>query len=72
MAIDTFGKRASATHFLINIYTQPVIPDGAIAQGDRQAATLVYSGILAAGAPVAAPTTQYPGKIVNVARLMGR
>lgn len=72
MAIDSAQKRASATHFLTYNYTQLVIPDGTISATDRQAATLVYSGIAAGGA--AAPSTRNPyiGFLVNISLLMNR
>lgn len=73
MAVDSFGKRASATHFLTYNYTQLVIPDGTIGATDRQAATLVYSGIAAGGA---APITVSPERqrrhfLKNIGRGMG-
>ena len=47
MAIDSVAKRASA---ILPGMPRPIlpIPDGTIAQGDRQAAAWLYSGILAA------------------------
>lgn len=50
MAVDSAAKRASATLFLVPSYAVGVFPDGTIGQGDRQASSWSYSGILAAGA----------------------
>lgn len=69
MAVDTAQKRISATHILVWAYTPTVIPDGTIGATDRQAATLVYSGIAAGGA-VAADTTKHRGFLRNVGRLL--
>jgi len=49
MAIDNASKRASATLFLVPTAIG-IFPDGTIAQRDRQAASWLYGGILAAGA----------------------
>lgn len=71
MAIDSFAKRASATHFLVNSFTPVVVPDGTIGQGDRQASALTYSGILAGGA---APATRknHVGFMENISTFMNR
>ena len=69
MAIDTAQKRISATHLLVWAYTPTVLPDGTIGQTDRQAATLVYSGITAGGAVVVA-STKHRGFLRNVGRLL--
>lgn len=50
MPIDSAAKRASATLFSVPAYQVGIFPDGTIAQGDRQAATWMYSGILASAA----------------------
>lgn len=71
MAVDTAQKRASATHFLTPNYTQLVLPDGTISAADRQAATLVYSGISAVEQQEEV-TPKYVGFIVNQGRLMSR
>lgn len=55
MAIDSASKRASALGVGFVVLTL-VVPDAAIAQGDRQTIGHCYSGILAT-APVAAPDT---------------
>ena len=69
MAVDTAQKRASATHLLVWSYPPTVLPDGTIGQTDRQAATLVYSGISVGGA-VVADTTKHRGFLRNVGRLL--
>lgn len=46
MAIDTVGKRFSALHIGCPWRGVCVLPDGAIDQGDRQAAAYLYAGIL--------------------------
>lgn len=51
MAVDSAAKRVSATLFLVPSYAIGVFPDGTIGQGDRQASSWSYSGILAGGAP---------------------
>jgi len=48
MAVDSAAKRASATLFLVPCLCPGVFPDGTIGQGDRQASSWSYSGILAA------------------------
>ncbi len=47
MAVNTKAKRASATAYILPIYVPGVVPDGTIAQSDRQATAWSYSGILA-------------------------
>lgn len=69
MAVDTAQKRISATHLLVWSYTPTVIPDGTIGQTDRQAATLVYSGISAGEAQVSS-LTKHRGFLRNVGRLL--
>lgn len=51
MALDTAAKRHSAINWGLPWRTAP-IPDGAISQGDRQHAALMYAGILASEAQV--------------------
>lgn len=46
--LDTRSKRASSVQILLPFVLAPVLPDGAIAQADRQHTTHSYSGILAA------------------------
>lgn len=69
MAVDTAQKRVSATHLLVWAYTPTVIPDGTISATDRQAATLVYSGI-AAGGTVVSDLAKHRGFLKNVGRLL--
>lgn len=52
MAVDTAAKRVSVVHILKPWRGVAAFPDGTLAQGDRQALALLYSGILAGGAPV--------------------
>jgi len=52
MAVDTRSKRASSVGILIPSTLAPVLPDGTIAQADRQHVAFSYSGILATGAVV--------------------
>jgi len=52
MPVDTAAKRASATEFIVPSYAIGIFPDGSITADDRQAASWLYSGILAT-APVA-------------------
>jgi len=47
MAVDTKQKRQSALNFLRAFSPRLLFPDGTINQGDRQAALVSYSGILA-------------------------
>ena len=49
MALDTAAKRASSLGFQLP-FVKPVIPDGALDQGDRQTIANAYAGILAEGA----------------------
>jgi hypothetical protein len=53
MALDTAAKRASALGVVVA--TLLIIPDGTIAQGDRQTIGDCYSGILAAAPVVVSP-----------------
>ena len=48
MAVDTRSKRASSVGILIPSTLAPVLPDGTIAQADRQHVAFSYSGIAAA------------------------
>ena len=54
--LDTRARRASSVQVLAPWLASPVLPDGAIGQGDRQHMAWSYSGILA-GAPAATPTS---------------
>lgn len=56
MAVDTRSKRASAAQVLQPWQAALALPDGAIAQADRQHIIWTYSGILAS-ALVATTTT---------------
>lgn len=56
MAVDTAAKRSSAINPACPWRGRLPLPDATIAQGDRQAVALLYSGILAAG-PAAMATT---------------
>ncbi len=47
MAVDTAAKRNSARHFMQTGLT-PILPDGTIAQADRQSSVHSYGGILSA------------------------
>jgi hypothetical protein len=47
MAVDTRSKRASSVGIGLPFVLAPVLPDGTIAQADRQHIALSYSGILA-------------------------
>jgi len=55
--LDTRSKRSSSIA-LFGLLLAPVLPDGAIGQGDRQHIAFSYSGILAAGIL----TTAFPDK----------
>lgn len=48
MAVDTRSKRASAVGLHLPFVAVPVLPDGTLAQGDRQHIAFSYSGIAAA------------------------
>lgn len=52
LALDTALKRASAIHISSPWRGILPLPDGAVTQPDRQTVPFLYSGILAAGAPV--------------------
>jgi hypothetical protein len=54
VALDTAAKRFSAMHVMCPWRALSVVPSGTIDQAERQAASWLYSGILA-GAPVAPP-----------------
>jgi|SRR3990167_7407597 len=45
--LDTRSKRASSVQILVPWVLAPLLPDGTIAQGDRQHIAWTYSGILA-------------------------
>lgn len=49
--LDSRSKRASSVQILVPSLVAPVLPDGTLAQGDRQHIAWSYSGI-AAQAPV--------------------
>lgn len=48
--LDTASKRASSVGLLLWSIQTPPLPDGTLAQGDRQHIAGTYSGILAAAA----------------------
>jgi hypothetical protein len=48
--LDSRSKRASSVQILAPFILAPVLPDGTIAQADRQHIALSYSGIQASGA----------------------
>ena len=48
--LDTRSKRASSVQILAPWMLAPVLPDGSIAQADRQHIAWSYSGILATAA----------------------
>ncbi len=48
--LDTRSKRASSVGIALPFILAPVLPDGTIAQGDRQHTAWSYSGILATAA----------------------
>ena len=50
--LDTRSKRASSVQIMAPWMLAPVLPDGSIAQGDRQHTAWSYSGILATAAAV--------------------
>lgn len=52
MAMDTASKRSSAINLNSPWRGLWPIPDGAISQGDRQAASFLYAGILAGSAAI--------------------
>ena len=56
MPADTANKRYSAINISSPWRGVLPFPDGAISQGDRQAAMFLYSGILAAGGSVTSGT----------------
>lgn len=47
MPVDTRSKRASSVGMFFSPILTPVLPDGTIAQADRQHIAWTYSGILA-------------------------
>lgn len=65
LAADTAGKRGSAMNLTMPWRCSIPLPDGAIAQPDRQHVSYMYSGILA-GAPVVAGGLSYWGLILLV------
>lgn len=46
--LDNTSKRRSSVQILVPSTLAPLLPDGAIAQADRQHIAISYSGILAA------------------------
>lgn len=50
MAVDNRSKRASSVGILLPFVLAPPLPDGTIAQADRQHIAWSYSGILATAA----------------------
>jgi len=48
MAVDSKADRASATALLVPSMAPYIMPDGSIAQADKQAAAWCYGGVLAA------------------------
>ena len=55
--LDSRSKRASSVQILLPFVHAPVLPDGTIAQGDRQQTAHMYSGILAS----TGVSTTFPG-----------
>lgn len=68
MAIDTREKRNSALSLLVPVFVPGIAPS-AMNQAQRQAAALVYSGILAGGA-AAVTIPKHRGFTINVARML--
>lgn len=58
--LDTPSKRTSSVSILMPFDIAPVIPDGAIAQRDRQDIALSYSGILASAAVASSLVPRLP------------
>lgn len=65
--LDSRSKRASSVGMLTPWVLAPPLPDGTLAQGDRQHIAWSYSGILAAGA-VVPPATPVLNPGVNLRR----
>jgi len=59
MAIDTAAKRFSARNYALPWRGPAVIPDGTVAQSDRQALAYLYSGIAASGANIGHGRLEY-------------
>lgn len=62
--LDTRSKRASSVNFLKPFQLALVLPDGTIAQGDRQHTVYAYAGILATAAAVVSEPAQYSGGVL--------
>lgn len=45
--LDSRSKRASSVGMVLPFFAVPILPDGTLAQGDRQHGAFTYSGILA-------------------------
>lgn len=53
---DSTSKRRSSVQALLTFAAAPPLPDGTLDAGDRQHMAFSYSGVLADGAVVVAPT----------------
>jgi len=65
VALDTTSKRRSSVGLMLVAVLAPPLPDGTLAQGDRQHVAVSYSGILATAAAVL-DTTIYPTRAGRV------
>jgi hypothetical protein len=63
MAVDSRSKRASSVSIMLPFVLAPVLPDGTIAQADRQHIAFSYSGILASAAEALAEALYLLSKI---------
>jgi len=69
MAIDTVAKRASALSFMVGVLLP--VPDGTVAQADRQTLRLLYGGILATSGTVAGPYSCEASEVFQAGAVMG-
>lgn len=54
--LDSTSKRRSSVQAALTFVAAPPLPDGTLDAGDRQHMAYTYSGVLAEGAVVVAPT----------------
>jgi hypothetical protein len=69
--LDSRSKRASSVGILLVSVLSPVLPDGTIAQGDRQHVAWSYSGIAAAAPDIEGPPYYITGSLDPALYLTG-